>query len=191
VLARGERWLESAAAYRDAGNTRAETDALRQVPQEHPDRVPAVKRLAEILLSAIAPARPPSWWRTPPATTRSAAPTSSCTICWPRCSISSQAGHAERVRCELSGCARARRLRRRCRPPKRPPEQDGYKFLKRIPIFGRLTLGDMRDLYRLATEETWSPGDQIVRCGHRCAGTGDPARGRREVYALGPGGARI
>src|SRR5260370_24274530 len=50
-LARSERWLDSAQAYRDAGNTRAEADVLHGIPLEHPDRVPAVRRLAEILLA--------------------------------------------------------------------------------------------------------------------------------------------
>src|SRR5260370_11216151 len=54
-LARSERWLDSAQAYRDAGNTRAEADVLHRIPLEHPDRVPAVKRAAGILLAPRGP----------------------------------------------------------------------------------------------------------------------------------------
>ena len=50
ALASGGHWMASAAEYRAAGNKRAEADALRAVPLEHPERVVAVKRLPEILL---------------------------------------------------------------------------------------------------------------------------------------------
>ena len=192
VLARGERWLESAAAYRDAGNTRAETDVLRQVPQEHPDRVPAVKRLAEILLKrnraneaaqlVADAARDNEVGRTDVELHELLATLFDQL---------GQAGHAERVR------LRAQRLRARQATPESvpaseapPPEQDGYRFLKQIPIFARLTLGDMRDLYRLAAEETWSPGEQIIDAGVDAPGLVILIEGDAEVYALGPGGAR-
>ncbi|MCA1825393.1 MAG: cyclic nucleotide-binding domain-containing protein [Myxococcales bacterium] len=192
VLARGERWLESAKAYRDAGNTRAETDVLRTVPVEHPDRVPAVKRLAEILLKrnraseaaqlVADAARDNETGRTD---------VELHDLLASLFDQIGQAGHAERVR------LRAQRLRARQATPEAvpagetpPPEQDGYRFLKQIPIFARLTLGDMRDLHRLATEETWTPGQQIVDAGIDAPGLVILLDGDAEVYALGPSGAR-
>lgn len=192
VLAGGEQWLESARAYREAGNTRAETDVLRSVPVEHPDRVPAVKRLAEILLKrnraneaaqlVADAARDNEVGRTD---------VELHDLLASLFEQIGQAGHAERVR------LRAQRLRARQATPEAvpateasPPEQDGYRFLKQIPIFGRLTIGDMRDLYRLATEETWSPGEQIVEAGVDAPGLVVLLEGDAEVYALGAGGAR-
>ena len=192
VLAKGERWLESAQAFRDAGNTRAETDVLRSIPQEHPDRVPAVKRLAEILMTrhrvseaaqlVADVARENEMGRTD---------VELHDLLASLFEKLGQEGHAERVR------MRAQRLRAReataesvpqAETP--PPEQDGYKFLKQIPIFSRLTLGDMRDLYRLATEETWSPGQQLIDAGVDAPGLVILVEGDAEVYALGETGAR-
>ena len=193
ALARGkDRWLQSAASYRAANNLRAEADVLRQVPLDHPDRVPAVKRLTEILLSRNRPTeaaqmiadvlRDNDAGRTDLALHEQLA------------EIFDKLGqtvHAERLR------LRAERLRNRegglgeiPSPEAPPPAQDGYKFLKKIPIFGRLSLEDMRDLYRLATEETWQPGQQIVDAGVDAPGLIILLEGDAEMYALSGEGAR-
>ena len=192
VLARGERWLESAQAFRDAGNTRAETDVLRSVPIEHPDRVPAVKRLAEILMKRNR-AQEAAQLVADAARDNEAGRTDVelHDLLASLFEHLGQHGHAERVR------LRAERLRSRQatletvpEAPSAAPEQDGYRFLKQIPIFARLTLGDMRDLYRLATEETWAPGEAIVDVGIDAPGLVILIEGDAEVYALGEGGAR-
>ena len=193
VLARGERWLESAQAYRDAGNTRAETDVLRSVPVEHPDRVPAVKRLAEILLKRNRANEAAQL--VADAARENEAGRTDVELHELLASLFDQLaqhGPAERVR------LRAQRLRARQATPEAVPvtaippalEEDGYRFLKQIPIFARLTLGDMRDLYRLASEETWSPGQQIVEVGVDAPGLVILIEGDAEVYALGASGAR-
>ncbi|WP_375758168.1 cyclic nucleotide-binding domain-containing protein [Corallococcus exercitus] len=45
------------------------------------------------------------------------------------------------------------------------PEASGYRFLKAIPIFGELTLEDMKDLYRLARPVTATPGSVLLEKG--------------------------
>lgn len=196
VLARGEHWLRSAQAYREAGNTRAETDVLRQVPAQHPDRVPAVKRLAEILLhrnraseaaQAVADVlRDNDAGRTDVELHELLAGL---------LERLGQSGHAERLR------LRAERLRGRQGVVREEPEQvpspepvvtppEGYQFLKSIPIFSRLSLGDMRDLYRLAKEETWKPGQQIVEVGIDAPGLIIIIEGDAEVYAVSDDGPR-
>jgi len=198
VLARGERWLPSAQAYREAGNTRAETDVLRQVPLAHPDRVPAVKRLAEILLqrNRVSEAaqvvadvvRENDAGRTD---------IDLHDLLADLFDKLGQSGPAERLR------LRAERLRSRqtaaAREPEpevveapapAPPAEDGYAFLKSIPIFARLSMGDMRDLYRLATEETWRPGEQIVEAGVDAPGMIILLEGNAEVYAITGDSAR-
>src|SRR5205814_1348487 len=166
---------------------------------EHPDRVPAVKRLAEILLQRnrtneaaqlVADAvRDNEAGRTDVELHETLA------ALFDRLG---QAAHADRLR------LRATRLRARqpapveTAPAPEPPDtdpgepaQDGYQFLKQIPIFARLSLDDMRDLYRLATEETWSPGKQIVDVGWDAPGLVILLEGDAEVYELGEtGGAR-
>ena len=198
ALARGERWLESARAYREAGNTRAETDVLKSVPLDHADRVPAVKRLAEILQSRNRAAeaaqlvadvvRENETGRTDVELLELLAGLFDKL---------GQSGHAERLR------LRAERLRARqpaaaiSAPGEQVPgpdvseaPEDDYRLLKGIPIFARLALPDMRDLYRLASEETWRPGQHIIDVGVDPPGLIILLEGDAEVYALSSGGAR-
>jgi hypothetical protein len=197
ALAKGPRWLESAAAYRQANNTRAETDVLRQVPLEHPDRVPAVKRLAEILLArnrtSEAAQLVADVLKDNDAGRTDVELHEMLAALFERLG---QSAHAERLR------LRAERLRARQPqaepgpPPETPdtdpgePAQDGYQFLKGIPIFSRLSMEDMRDLYRLASEEVFSPGQPIVDVGWDAPGLLILLEGDAEVYAVGDGGAR-
>ena len=196
--ARASKWLQSAASYREAGNTRAETDILKQVPLEDPDRVPAVKRLAEILLARR---------RTAEAAQLVADVVRDNEL--GRTDIElhdllaglfdqlGQAQHAERVR------LRAERLRSRAAATSAPGADsippapagaaappDGYKLLKKIPFFARLSLDDMRDLYRLCNEEVFAPGTNLVDVGSDPPGLYVILEGDAEIYALGPSGAR-
>lgn len=56
-------------------------------------------------------------------------------------------------------------------PQQIPPEMnqqgssDAYAFLKQIPIFGELTLQDMKDLYRLCQDVSFAPGTTIIEQG--------------------------
>jgi hypothetical protein len=166
------------------------------VPLDHPDRVPAVKRLTEILQGrnrhAEAAQLVADVVRENEAGRTDAELHELLAGLFDRIG---QAGHAERLR------LRAERLRSRQSAP--APEQvprpelepsaapeDGYRLLKSIPIFGRLSLGDMRDLFRLATEETWTPGQQIVEAGVDPPGLIVLLEGDAEVYALSSDGAR-
>ena len=47
---------------------------------------------------------------------------------------------------------------------------DAYAFLKSIPIFGELAMGDMKDLYRLCQDVSFAPGHVIIEQGVK--GTG-------------------
>jgi tetratricopeptide (TPR) repeat protein len=197
ALAGSGRWLDSARAYREAGNTRAETDVLRSVPLEHPDRVPAVKRLSEILLERNrvqdAAQLVSEVLRENEAGRVDVELHETLATLF---DLLGQAGHAERLR------LRATRLRARQQPAEAaaeesvapaesaPPADDAYQYLKDIPIFARLTLGDMRDLYRLATEETWRPGAEIVEAGVDAPGLLVILEGDAEVYAVGGAGMR-
>lgn len=196
ALARGERWLESAKAYRDAGNARAEADVLKTVPLDHADRVPAVKRLAEILQSRNRVAEAAQLVADVVRENESGrADVELHTLLAALFDKLGQSAHAERLR------LRAERLRSRQSAISAPSEpvpapentdapEDDYRLLKSIPIFGRLALPDMRDLYRLAAEETWRPGQQIVEAGIDPPGLIILLEGDAEVYALSSDGAR-
>ncbi|MFP2897145.1 cyclic nucleotide-binding domain-containing protein, partial [Corallococcus sp. 4LFB] len=78
------------------------------------------------------------------------------------------------------------------------PEASGYRFLKAIPIFGELTLEDMKDLYRLARPVAVTPGSVLLEKGSPgtgllvlLEGTVDVFSGNepnaRHLNTLGPG----
>src|SRR6185312_15831088 len=148
----------------------AETDVLKTVPIDHPDRVPAVKRLAEILMTrnrtAEAAQLVSDVLRDNEAGRSDVELHDLLAVLFDKLG---QGAQAERLR------LRAERLRAR-QPAavipdaipdaeSAPAPEEGYRLLKSIPIFGRLAMPDMRDLYRLATEQQWTPGQQIVESG--------------------------
>jgi tetratricopeptide (TPR) repeat protein len=78
------------------------------------------------------------------------------------------------------------------------PMASGYRFLKAIPIFGELSLDDMKDLYRLARQVVIAPGAVLLEKGS--PGTGlfvlmdgtvevfsGPEPDARHLNTLGPG----
>jgi tetratricopeptide (TPR) repeat protein len=78
------------------------------------------------------------------------------------------------------------------------PAASGYLFLKAIPIFGELSLEDMKDLYRLARQVIIAPGAVLLEKG--TPGTGlfvlmdgtvevfsGPEQDARHLNTLGPG----
>lgn len=68
--------------------------------------------------------------------------------------------------------------------------EEGYAFLKSIPLFGRLSLADMKDLYRAMSEVTFNPGQVLTEVGVEGPGLFVIVEGTAEVLALGAGGAR-
>ncbi|MBU8897817.1 cyclic nucleotide-binding domain-containing protein [Corallococcus sp. H22C18031201] len=78
------------------------------------------------------------------------------------------------------------------------PAGNGYRYLKAIPIFGDLSLEDMKDLYRLARQVVIAPGAVLLEKG--AAGVGlfvlmegtvevfsGPEADARHLNTLGPG----
>jgi tetratricopeptide (TPR) repeat protein len=198
ALASESRWLEAAAAYREAGNSRAELDALRAVPLDAPERIPAVKRMAQLLAAKNRSQEAAQILAEALRENEHG-----------RLDIDlheilaaifdglNQAQHADRLR------LRAARLRAREAAPsaelqspdavdtqETPPADPDFRFLKQVPIFARLSLEDMRDLFRLMTEESWRPGQAIIDAGAEAPGLVVLLEGDAEVYAVIRGGQR-
>ncbi|MBS1151277.1 MAG: Cyclic nucleotide-binding domain protein, partial [Myxococcaceae bacterium] len=62
------------------------------------------------------------------------------------------------------------------------PGPDGYGFLKALPMFAELTLGDMKALYRICTEATFAPTQNVIQIGLPGAGLFVIVDGIVDVY---------
>lgn len=168
-LTRLHRPLEAAAVYRELGNAHAELESLRAVPPGHARRREAVLRMSA-LLDALGDS-----WRAlvllADAMQESAAAREDGAL---------QAEHARLLR--HLGLDEA--MPEAERAP--APSPDGYEYLKAIPIFGELTMQDMKDLFRMA-QQVFIPEDTtVLEKGARGTGLLVLLDGTVDVYS-GPG----
>ena len=167
-LTRLERPLEAAAVYRELGNAHAELESLRAVPPGHPRRREAVLRMSA-LLDALGDS-----WRAlvllADALQESPAARDDGAL---------QAEHARLLR-HLGLDAGV------AEPERTPPPPDGYEYLKAIPIFGELSIQDMKALYRMAQQVLIPPDTTVLEKGARGTGLLVLLDGTVDVYS-GPG----
>ncbi len=209
-LSRNDRPVEAAALYRELGNLRGEIEVLRQVPETAPARIPAVKRLAEILASRsrLAEAIELVTGTLNRNDTARADPELHGVLA----DLFEQQGdpeHALRLRTRmgrLSGRAQAPRAPEPVEPVAEPaagpveaaePAQrldaaaqiaeapdEGYGALKSIPLFAKLNLEDLQALHRLASEVTFPPGHRVIEEGRDPPGLIVLLEGTVDVVAI-------
>ncbi|WP_163997384.1 cyclic nucleotide-binding domain-containing protein [Pyxidicoccus caerfyrddinensis] len=185
-LVRLGRPFEAADLYRELGQAHAEVEALGGVKAEDSRYVEAVLRISTLLdaegfthraLAVLADALSSS-------EEARADPTL----------VTEKARLLRRMGMEAE--AEAMLLRRSAGAS--APAANGYRFLKAIPIFGELSLEDMKDLYRLARQVVIAPGTVLLEKG--TPGTGlfvlldgmvdvftSPDDDARHLNTLGPG----
>ncbi|GHG79008.1 cyclic nucleotide-binding domain-containing protein [Comamonas sp. JC664] len=179
-LTRLNRPLEAAAVYRELGNGHAELEVLRAVAPGLPERREAVLRM-----SALLDAQGDSWRALVLLTDTLQAPGF-------REDGALQAEHARLLR-HLGLDAGPG-----VEPAREPPPPDGYEYLKAIPLFGELSLEDMKDLYRVARPVQFARGDTVLEKGAPGSGLlvllegtvdvlGGAEPGARLLNTLGPG----
>ena len=195
-LLRSGRAFEAADLYVELGNVRGEVDALRKVPETDPRRVDAVKRLAAILSRrnrlAEATQLAADALRENDAAKKDLGLHELLVDLLVRQGLHDQ---AERVRTRMQRIAARERVGAAVAPPPSasgpaPAAPEDYGFLKAIPLFGKLPLQDMKDLYRLSAEVTYKPGAIVVEEGVDAPGLIVIVEGSAEVVAIGAGGAR-
>jgi tetratricopeptide (TPR) repeat protein len=185
-LVRLDRPFEAATLYRELGQAHAEVEALGGVKAEDSRYGEAVLRICTLLdvegfthraLAVLADALSSSEAaRADPAL------------------VKEKARLLRRMGMEAE--AEAVLLRHSATAP--APSANGYRFLKAIPIFGELSLEDMKDLYRLARQVVIAPGAVLLEKGAQ--GTGlfvlldgtvevfsGPEQDARHLNTLGPG----
>jgi tetratricopeptide (TPR) repeat protein len=185
-LVRLGRPFEAADIYRELGQSHAEVEALSGVKAEDSRYVEAVLRMCRLLdaegfthraLAVVADALSTSEdARAEPA------------VVTEKARLLRRMGmdaEAEAVLVRRSAGAAA-------------PTANGYRFLKAIPIFGELSMEDMKDLYRLARQVIIAPGAVLLEKGAVAEGLfvlmegtvevfSGPETDARRLNSLGPG----
>ncbi|ATB51087.1 cyclic nucleotide-binding domain-containing protein [Corallococcus macrosporus] len=180
-LTRLRRPLEAAAVYRELGNPHAELEALRAVS---PD-IAVARREAVLRMSGLLDAQGESWRALVLLADALQAPEL-------RGDVALQAEHTRLLRhLNLKGGPSVE-------PAGAPPPPDGYEYLKAIPLFGELSLQDMKDLYQVAQPVRFAQGATVLEKGAPGSGLlvllegtvdvlGGPEPGARLLNTLGPG----
>ncbi len=168
-LARLGRPLEAAAVYRELGNAHAELETLRAVEPGHPHRHAVVLRMSTLMDSLG------DSWR--------------ALVLLADAMQELDGGREDpALRAEHSRLLRHLGLAEGAAEPERapPPAPDGYEYLKAIPIFGELSLEDLKALYRMAQQVLIPEGTTVLEKGARGTGLLVLLDGTVDVYA-GPG----
>ncbi len=187
--ARRQRYWHAALVYHKLGNVRLEVSMLRMVPLDDPQRIPAVKRLGDLLerhgyVESSAQLLVDTVKQVRSAQTDAKLLADLCR----RLEVLGRSEQAARVR-DFAGKALAGRQGMQpalsagserdesgsvatgpVGPVEPTPHVDAYARLKAIPIFGSLALQDMRDLHRGAEEVKFADGATVIEQGQLGAG---------------------
>jgi len=185
-LVRLDRPFEAAALYQELGQAHAEVEALGGVRADEPRYVEAVLRICQLLDAE-------GFTHRALAVLADAVSSSEVARAHPEL-VTEKARLLRRMGMEAE--AEAMLIRRSGGVT--VPAANGYRFLKAIPIFGELSLEDMKDLYRLARQVIIAPGTVLLEKGSPGVGLfvlmdgsvdvfSGPEEDARHLNTLGPG----
>ncbi|MBS2028009.1 MAG: cyclic nucleotide-binding domain-containing protein [Deltaproteobacteria bacterium] len=198
-LVRLGRLVEAAGVYRELGNVHAEVEVLRQVPLTDAKANVAILRLAGLMETHGHVERAASQiiglFRANEAA-RSDTPLQQLLL--RLLETMGRTEDAARVRATL-GLANAPTAAATplamgdeiTAPSARIGSEDDYSRLKAIPIFGELSLPDMRDLFRVAQEVSYPPGSAIIDQGAASQGLVVISAGKVDVSVQAGGQTRL
>jgi len=185
-LVRLGRPYEAAQLYRELGQPHAEVEALGGVPTGDARHLEAVLRMCKLLDAE--------------GFTRRALSLLADTMRGSETARGDPALAAEKARLlrRLGMDAEAEAVIARLPSSAAAPESDGYHYLKAIPIFGELSLDDMKDLYRVARQVLIPSGAVLLEKGTPGSGLlvllegavdvfSGPEPDARQLNTLGPG----
>ncbi|WIG97607.1 cyclic nucleotide-binding domain-containing protein [Myxococcus sp. SDU36] len=185
-LVRLGRPYEAAQIYRDLGQPHAEVEALASVPSGDPRHLESVLRMCKLLDGE--------------GFTRRALALLADTMRGSETARGDPALAAEKARLlhRLGMDAEAKAVIARLPSNSAAPESNGYHYLKAIPIFGELSLDDMKDLYRVARQVLIPAGAVLLEKGAPGSGLfvllegavdvfSGPEPEARQLNTLGPG----
>jgi tetratricopeptide (TPR) repeat protein len=192
-LSRLGRSLEAAQAWRALNNPHAESEVLRAGLVANPANLPLAVQLADLLLrhgrGAVAVQTLTDAGRV--------APTSRTDVLYLETlarafDAAGSQPSAEKVRAHLATLPRTAATASAPSPvpvvvgrtpPALAPADDGYGFLKALPLFAELSLTDMKALYRVCARATFEPGQHLIEVGRPGRGLFIIIDGQVEVYS--------
>ncbi len=170
-LVRLGRPYEAAVLYRDLGQSHAEVEALGSVPAGDPRHLESVLRMCKLLDGE--------------GFTRRALALLADTMRGSEPARSAPALAEEKARLlrRMGMDAGVEAAIARSPASASAPEANGYSYLKAIPIFGELSLEDMKDLYRVARQVLMPAGAVLLEKGAPGVGLFVLLEGTVEVYS--------
>ncbi|HEX8704318.1 MAG TPA: cyclic nucleotide-binding domain-containing protein [Myxococcaceae bacterium] len=195
-LARLGRPLEAAAVYRELGNVHAEVEALCGVSADDPRHLESVLRICTLLDNEGQPRRALALLVDTLRASEEARKDPAV--------LAEQARLLRRVGRESEADELLKQLPNSgAAAPEVPvakvtPATSGYGYLKAIPIFGELSLEDMKDLYRVAQQVVIPEGATVLEKGAQGSGLfvllegtvdvfSGPEQDAKRLNTLGPG----
>ncbi len=186
-LARHGRLLEAADLYAELGNVRGQVEALRNVRAEDPGKPAAARRLAELLVrydrAAEATQHLVETARLCPAARDDVALFQQLVALFEKQGMEAQAKKAREHLLLLGSEQEIPLITATPLPADDYPPRIGYDVLKSIPVFAEISAVDMKDLYRLAEERRFRPGEGIVELAVEAPGLMVLVEGEAEVFA--------
>jgi tetratricopeptide (TPR) repeat protein len=195
-LARLGRPLEAAAVYRELGNVHAEVEALCGVPADDPRHLESVLRICTLLDNEGQPKRALALLVDTLRASEEARKDPA--VLAEQARLLRRVGRdaeADEVLAQLPSSGGA--------APAMPVAKvtlatSGYGYLKAIPIFGELSLEDMKDLYRVAQQVVIPEGATVLEKGAQGSGLfvllegtvdvfSGPEQDAKRLNTLGPG----
>jgi len=183
-LARQKRFDEAAIIFRALGNAHAEVEVLRSAIQHSQGGVACPRRFAELMVQYGHPHKAVQLLldtsRRLPKDKQDAGLLAQLAQVLDLCG---NAATAMKVREKIAGLS-AQPVA--AAPPlltaPKSAAPDGYGFLKALPMFAELSFGDMKALYRICSEATFGPGENLIQIGIPGPGLFVIVDGMVEVY---------
>ena len=182
-LARLGRPLEAAAVYRELGNVHAEVEALCGVPLDDPRHLESVLRICTLLDNEGQPRRALALLvdtlRSSDEARKDPAVLAEQARLLRRVGREAE---ADEVLAQLPNNAASAAAQVPV-ASKVTPATSGYGYLKAIPIFGELSLEDMKDLYRVAQQVVIPEGATVLEKGAQGSGLFVLLEGTVDVFS--------
>ena len=189
ALARGQKFEAAAALYRDLGNLHAEVETLRACVAATPDALVPTLRLAELMVNHGHAPRAIELLMTSVRSSEKAR--NDPTLLEYLAQLLDSSGSAVaavKVRARIPAAPPREPkpipvLRAALPMPAATPGGDAYGFLKALPMFGDLSLDDMRSLFRVCVQHGFGPGQDLIEPGQPGRGLFVIVDGQVEVYS--------
>lgn len=182
-LARQKRFEEAAAVFRSLGNAHAEVEVLRAAIQSQQGSVSAARRLAELMVQYGHPHKAVQLLldtaRGLPKGQQDAGLLAELAQVLDLCGNKAT---AEKVRTKMAGLPLVASAALPVSGAPKNAGPDGYGFLKALPMFAELAISDMKALYRICSEATFTPGQNLIQIGQPGSGLYVIVDGMVEVY---------